>query len=434
MYKEMNHSIEQKIIAYRRHFHANPELAWLEYGTAVFIADELLELGFEVKRGAEIMCVDNLMGLPTDQDNKIAFEKAEKLFGAEKMRAFANNATAVAGVLKCGDGPCVAIRVDMDALPIRESNAKHHFPNQAGFASESKGVMHACGHDAHMAIGLGLAHYLAKSASQLKGNYILLFQPAEEGVRGASSIVKSGFLKDVDYLLAAHLWSNMPLGKLVCSQNGTAATDKLDVTFYGKAAHAGICPEKGNNAILAAANTILRLHEIQFTGEGLKRVNVGCMNGGTARNIIADRAKLEIELRADSQIGENKLLEKLEGIVKDSAHKQGCSFEIKKVGEASAACGDNSLAKRIRDEAKKMNSFRDVILSDKQNRGSEDFTSLMNAVQTRGGKASFIGVGASLENKNLEHHTPDFDIAEAVLNSTAALFFNLIKRLSKSYL
>lgn len=408
----------------------NPELGWLEYCTAAFIAEELSKLGFEVKKGHEVMHVDDLMGLPTEQDNKIAFEKAVKIFGPEKMQAFANNSTAVAGILKCGDGPCVAIRVDMDALPITESNARDHFPNQAGFASESSGIMHACGHDGHMAIGLGLAHYLAKYASQLKGNYILLFQPAEEGVRGAASIVKSDFLKDADYLLAAHLWSNMPLGKVVCSQNGTAATDKLDVIFYGKAAHAGICPEKGNNAILAAANTILGLHEIQFAGEGLRRVNVGCIEGGTARNIIADRAKLEIELRADSQIGENELLEKLEGIVKASAQKQGCSFEIKKVGEASAACGDDSLAIQIRDEARKINYFRDVILSDKQNRGSEDFTSLMKDVQARGGKASFIGVGASIHGENLEHHTPDFDIAEAALSPTAALFFNLIKRLS----
>ena len=230
----MNHSIEQKIIAYRRHFHSNPELGWLEYCTAAFIADELIDLGFDVKRGAEIMSVDTLLGLPSANDNQLAFEKSEKIFGPDKMQAFANNATAVAGILKCGDGPVVAIRVDMDALPITESNAKDHFPYKAGFASKSRSLMHSCGHDAHSAIGLGLAHYLARYLDQLNGTYILLFQPAEEGVRGAASIVKSGFLKDVDYLLAAHLWSNMPLGKVVCSQNGTAATDRLDVFFYGK--------------------------------------------------------------------------------------------------------------------------------------------------------------------------------------------------------
>ncbi len=425
----MNHSIEQKIIAYRRHFHANPELGWLEYCTAAFIADELSHLGFDVKRGTEIMHVDNLMGLPDEHDNKIAFERAEKIFGPEKMQAFANNATAVAGILKCGDGPFVAIRVDMDALPIAESVAKDHYPHQEGFISETKGLMHACGHDGHMAIGLGLAQYLRKYREQLSANYILLFQPAEEGVRGAASIVKSGFLKDVDYLLAAHLWSNMPLGKLVCSQNGTAATDKLDVTFYGKAAHAGICPEKGHNAILAAANTTLALHDLQLDGEGLRRVNVGRMEGGTARNIIADSAKLEVELRSDSQSIENEMLEGLERIVKHSAQKQGCSFEIKKVGEASAACGDDSLAKLIKDEAKNMDCFSEVILSDKVNRGSEDFTSLMNDVQSRGGKACFIGVGASLPGKHLEHHTPNFDIAESVLHPTVELIFNLIKKI-----
>lgn len=427
----MDHLIEQKVVEYRRHFHANPELGWLEYSTAAFIADELLNLGFDVKRGSEIMSVDNLMGLPTEKDNQFAFKKAEKMFGAAKIKPFANNATAVAGVLKCGDGPTVAIRVDMDALPISESNDSNHYPYQKEFVSKSEGVMHACGHDAHSAIGLGLAHYLTKYSQQLNGTYILLFQPAEEGVRGAASIVKSDFLKDVDYLLAAHLWSNMPLGEMVCSQNGTAATDKLDVTFYGKAAHAGICPEKGNNAILAAANTILSLNELQFTGEGLRRVNIGRMVGGTSRNIIADRAKLEVELRADNQIVENELLEKLERIVKASAQKQSCSFEIKKVGEASAACGDDYLAEQIRDEAENINDFTNVVLSDRKNRGSEDFTSLMNNVQVRGGKACFIGVGASINGKSLEHHTPDFDIAEEALYPTVKLFFNLVKRLSK---
>jgi len=425
----MNHFIEQKIIAYRRHFHENPELGWLEYATAAFIADELSDLGFELKRGAEIMHVGNLMGLPDEHDNKIAFEKAEAIFGSKKMQAFANNATAVAGILKCGDGPLVAIRVDMDALPMSESNGENHYPNKMGFVSNNEAVMHACGHDGHMAIGLGLAHYLAKYKDQLSANYILLFQPAEEGVRGAASIVKSGFLKDVDYLLAAHLWSNMPFGKVVCSQNGTAATDKLDVTFYGKAAHAGICPEKGNNAILAAANTILALHDLQQDGEGLRRVNVGRMEGGTARNIIADNAKLEVELRSDSQSIENELLEGLECIVRHSAQKQGCSFEIKKVGEASAASGDDSLAEQIKDEAKNMDCFTDVILSDKVNRGSEDFTSLMNDVQSRGGKACFIGIGAALPGKHLEHHTPNFDIDENALVPTVELFFNIIKKI-----
>ena len=425
----MNNTINQKIIAYRRHFHANPELGWLEYRTAAFIADELFALGFVVKKGCEVMHVENLMGLPSVEDNQLAFEKAMSIFSTEKLKPFVNNSTAVAGILKCGDGPCVAIRVDMDALPIRESNEADHFPCEKGFSSDSKGVMHSCGHDAHAAIGLGLAHYLAENKDQLNGNYILLFQPAEEGVRGAASIVKSGFLKGVDYLLAAHLWSNMPMGKMVCSQNGTAATDKLDVIFYGKSAHAGICPEKGNNAILAAASTITALHEIQFEGEGLRRVNVGRMEGGTARNIIADRAKLEVELRADSQIGENELLYKLENIVKASAKRQNCSFDIKKVGEASAACGDETLASLIKDEAIQMTCFNDVILSDKVNRGSEDFTSLMNDVQSRGGKACFIGIGASLVDKNVEHHTPDFDIDEKAMLSATDLFYRLIKRL-----
>jgi len=426
----MNKSIEDKIVEYRRHFHAYPEAGWLEYATAAFITDELASLGFEVKRGKEVMDGSGLMGLPSEQENSIAFEKAERIYGSEKMKPFANNCTAVAGILDCGEGPSVAIRVDMDALPIKEAKEEGHVPFDQGFVSEDLGIMHSCGHDAHSAIGLGVAHYIARHSEQIRGKIILLFQPAEEGVRGAAAIVKSGFLKGVDYLLAAHLWSNMPLGKIVCSQNGTAATDKLDVTFFGKSAHAGICPEKGNNAVLAAANCIVGLHNIKFEGEGLARVNVGRIIGGTSRNIIADQASLEMEFRANNLERETMLLKKAEEMIKASAEQQNCTFEIQKVGEATGAHGDADLAERIKCEAEKIDLFTDIILSDEVNRGSEDFTSMMNAVQNNGGKACFIGIGASVKEKDLQHHTPDFDIDERAMLPTAELFFNLIRSLS----
>ncbi len=426
----INKSIEKKTIAYRRHFHLQPELGWLEYATAAFIADELEALGFEVKKGAEVMQASGLMGLPSEQENKLAFERAEQLYGREKLKPFANHCTAVAGILDCGEGPTIALRFDMDALPIEEAMIENHIPFDKGFVSENCAVMHACGHDAHSAIGLGLAHYLGTYSDQIKGKIILLFQPAEEGVRGAAAIVKSGFLKDVDYLLAAHLWSNMPLGKLVCSQNGTAATDKLDVIFYGQAAHAGICPEKGNNAILAAANCIVGLHAIQYQGEGFSRVNVGRVEGGTARNIIADKASLELEFRANNQERESLLFKEAQEIIASSARQQNCRFEILKQGQASGAVGDSALAECIKTEAEKISFFSDIVLSDEVNRGSEDFTSLMHQVQNRGGKACFIGVGASLNTKCLQHHTPDFDIDERALLPSVELFFNLAKMLT----
>lgn len=425
----MNESIEKKILAYRRHFHAHPETGWLEYATAAFIADELSALGFDVKRGKEVMNDSGLMGLPSEQENQKAFAKAERIYGSEKMKPFANHCTAVAGIMDCGEGPSVAIRVDMDALPITESGDENHLPNQKGFASVYSGIMHSCAHDAHSAIGLGVAHYLVKNSEHLKGKVILLFQPAEEGVRGAAAIVKSDFLKEADYLFAAHLWSNMPFGKIVCSQNGTVATDKLDVTFLGKSAHAGICPEKGNNAVLAAANCIVGLHDIHLEGEGLARVNVGKVIGGTARNIIADQASLEMEFRAVNFERESQLLKEAEELIRHAAQLQNCSFTIQKVGEAAGAHGDTDLAEQIKSEAEKIDLFTDIVVSDEVNRGSEDFTSLMNAVQNSGGKACFMGIGASLKGKDLQHHTPDFDIDERAMQPTAELFYNLIKRL-----
>lgn len=419
------------LVMHRRYFHANPELGWMEYGTAVYISKELESLGYSVKRGAEFMDMSFAMGLPSKGCDKVAFKRARSLFSYDDLLPFKNNRTAVLAYMEGGYKNTVAFRFDMDALPILENGDDGHFPAEIGFVSSNVGVMHACGHDVHMAIGLGLARMISVNKKRLKSNVLFIFQPAEEGVRGANVIVNSGVLNNVDYIVSSHVWSNMPTGKIVCSQNGTFSTHKFDVVFRGQSAHAGICPEKGNNALLAASLATVKLHSLIKQFDENVRVNVGRIEGGKARNIIADYARIEIEFRSRNNDIEMALVRKANEIIEQASQSQNCTFEIIKQGEALGAKGTKELATFIRDCAIEIDYFSDVILEDEENRGCEDFTSMMNYVQMNGGNACFIGLGASLKDKAFSHHSPDFDIDESVMLPSVNLLFDLLQKISR---
>lgn len=419
----------EKVIAYRRHFHKYPELGWTEYATAAYIADELEYLGFDVKKGSEVMAQDKLLGLPSLEINNQALERALSVYDKEKLTPFKDNKTALAGIMNCGKGPTIVFRFDMDALPIIEATDNDHLPFVKNFNSVNKGIMHSCGHDAHMAVGLGLANLISKNKDSFKGKIILLFQPAEEGVRGAEAIIRSGFLDDVDYIIASHVWSNMPLGKIVCSQDGTAATHKYDVEFLGNSCHAGICPEKGTNALLAAANAVININAISRNSSGYTRLNVGKLVSGTARNIIPDYAKIELELRAANTETEEYIKARCMQVLKASADMVNCNLNIIPMGEAKGAKGDTELASLIKNEAEINSFFDNILLSDNVCRGSEDFASMMNYVQSNNGKACFIGLGASIEKKNLSHHSSNFDIDEMILPNSVLLCFKILKNI-----
>lgn len=427
--------VREEIIEYtrnnRRHFHSYPEKAWMEYYTAAFICDQLQSFSFDIKTGEDIMDMSFVMGLPDKQENMSSFNRAMDFVSKEELCPFKDNKTAVAGFLNLDKEKTVAIRFDMDALPINESDSSSHIPYVKGFDSKIEGVMHSCGHDMHSALGLGLAKLLSENIDALDVNVIIIFQPAEEGVRGAASIVNSGVLDDVDYILSSHVWANIPSGKIICSQNGTSSTYKLDVIFRGKSAHAGICPEKGNNALLAAANTIVNLHALINQFDELVRVNVGKINSGKARNIVAEYAKIELEIRCKNPDTLYVLLDKVNSVVQDASKEQLCKYEIKKQGEAFGAVGSVDFALIIKEVATDIEFFNDIILEDDENRGCEDFTSMMNRVISNKGKACFIGLGASLKDKNLSHHTTDFDISEEIVGPTLQLYYDIIQKISQ---
>jgi aminobenzoyl-glutamate utilization protein A len=295
--------IENKIIDYRRDFHKYPESGWTEFRTASIIAGKLKKLGYEVKVGKEVMNTDNMMGLPDDEILEENYKRAlAQGADSEYVEKLKGGFTAVVGILDNGDGPTIGMRFDMDAVDVDESKLENHFPYKEGFVSVNEDVMHACGHDGHTAIGLGIAEVLMEIKDSIKGKVKLIFQPAEEGVRGAKAIATSGILDDVDYMIGGHLGiKENSSGELYCGLGGFLATSKFDAYFTGVSTHAGGTPEKGKNALLAAATATINLNAIPRHSEGATRINVGKLTAGTGRNVIPARAHMMIEIRGATQ-------------------------------------------------------------------------------------------------------------------------------------
>src|SRR5699024_1700774 len=176
---------------------------------------------------------------------------------------FKDGYTGIVATLEPGtEGPTLAYRFDMDAVEIHECEEDAHVPVQKGFRSTLDHKMHACGHDAHTSIGLTVAKVLMDKKGALSGTIKLIFQPAEEGTRGAKSMTEKGVVDDVDMFIASHIGTGVPFGHFVAANNGFLATTKLNVTYKGTAAHAGSSPEEGKNALLAAANAAINLYAI----------------------------------------------------------------------------------------------------------------------------------------------------------------------------
>lgn len=321
----------------RRDFHKYAERGWLEMRTASIVARKLNNLGYQVLVGKELMCETARMGLPSKRVLTLNYKRAI-LQGADPyyLEKVKDGFTAVAGIIKNGDGPVVAIRFDMDALSIMEDDSADHNPGKFGFISCNPGAMHACGHDGHTAMGLTVAKILSEIKEHLHGTLKLIFQPAEEGVRGAKSIAISGFLDDVDYIFAGHIWQQAP-GEdydIYLGMDETFATTKLDVIYHGVSSHAAGMPQFGKNALLSAASCILNLHSIPRNSDGCTRINVGTINAGTGRNIVPETAKLEIEVRGATTELNNYMEVYATDVIRGAALMHDTIVEINKMGKA----------------------------------------------------------------------------------------------------
>lgn len=397
-------NLNEKMSEMRREFHKIAEPGWLEFKTTVKLINYLKSYGYELEYGKKIH--SERMGLPEekfmkDYGNSLNLEA--DFDTSEILQGF----TGVVAKLDTGkEGPTIGIRVDIDANGIEESSDEGHRPVKEGFRSENNFGMHACGHDGHITIGLTLAKWIMDNKDALKGKFVLIFQPAEEGVRGAKSLVEAGVVDELDYLLGGHIGLGVESGTLGLGTIGFLATSKLDVYFEGVPSHSGASPELGRNALLAAASCSLNLHTLTQFGSGMSRLNVGILNAGSSRNVVPDKAMMQIETRGENEEINEMLKEKVQAVIEGSATAFGVKYKVIEAGGAPAYnTYDKDFVELVSNHLK--DEFKIDIA--RSLGGSEDVTYMMNRVEEKGGKSIHFMFGSDLA---AAHHNNKFDFDE----------------------
>ena len=416
-----------QLIEIRRHLHTMPEEGWSEFTTTAFIVGKLREYGYEVLLGKKVINPDNCLGRNlkvVEAGLKLARENGV----SEELLAEMDGLTGCVGVMDTGrPGPTLAIRFDIDCVPVTESTEDCHIPAREGFISKRPGLMHACGHDAHTSSGLAVAHWFADNVDQMNGKIKILFQPAEEGVRGAAGMAASGILDDADYFLGAHIAMMCKSGEVSVNPYGFLCTTKLDVTYTGRPAHAGVEPNAGHNAMAAACNAFVQLLGIARHGSGMTRINVGQLVAGEGRNVIPSHAVMKMEVRGETGEINQYMYDSAVNIIKGCALSQNCEYTIEKMGEAVDLTNDPELVKVLTEAVGNVEGM--TARQDPMNfGGSEDATILARRVQAHGGKAAFFVLGA---DRPSGHHTAKFDIDEKALDKGLAVWANAIKLILK---
>lgn len=417
---QMADGLLPEMVAVRRDLHKHAESGWFEMRTSSIIARKLTDLGYRVLVGEAVCDRDARMGVADEAVLQAQYERAVAQGADPEFVPYTKGGmTGVIGILECGEGPTVAMRFDIDALGVFEASDEEHRPYREGFSSVNNGFMHACGHDGHTSIGLGVAKILMEIKDSLHGTVKLIFQPAEEGVRGAKSIVEKGHLDDVDFVIGNHISNRSAKAgdaELIPGIYSSLATTKLDVVYKGKASHAGAAPHLGNNALLAAASAVMNLNAIPRHGEGASRINIGTLHAGSGRNVIADEAKMELEIRGATTEINAYMTHYATKILENCADMYGCSCAIKLMGAAEAMCSDKILADRVAAVAKQV-SLKPVEIT--TGGGSEDYSYMMNRVQQHGGQAVFF---RSLTTISGTSHGRYYDFDESVMPTAVKIF------------
>lgn len=416
--------IEEELIGLRRHFHKYAEPAWMEFLTTVKIIEELKNYNLDLYYGKEIY-FNKRMGLP-EKSILESYKNSISISDIEKKEEILDSYTGLIAVLDTKKiGPNIGFRFDIDANELCESNSLGHLPNILNFSSKNSFAMHACGHDAHMSIGIELAKILASNIKKLKGKIIFIFQPAEEGVRGAYSLMNNPIIDKLDYLAGMHIGMDVKSGEIGVGSHGFLATKKIDIIFKGKASHAGASPEKGHNALLAASSAVLNFNSLAQHSMGEARINVGKLNAGSGRNIIANKAKIEMEIRGENENIISYLYDGVNRIVEGSAISYDCSYEIEIKGQAPSLISyDEEFIKNLRNFYKEK-SYK---LVDANLKGSEDIAYLLNEVRKAGGKTVHFILGSNLKDS---HHSEEFDINEKDMLRGVDLMVDFVKYIEK---
>ncbi|WP_444996575.1 amidohydrolase [Aliikangiella sp. IMCC44359] len=397
---ELVNKVESKVIRWRRHIHQNPELSNREFETAKMIAAHLRELGLEVQTG-------------------IAH-------------------TGVVGVLKGGlPGKTVALRADMDALPVTE-RVQLPFASKkvTQFSGQKVGVMHACGHDTHVAILMGVAEVLSKVKGNIRGSVKFIFQPAEEGVPegeegGAELMVKEGVLKspDVDAIFGLHISSQTPVGVIAYRPGGImASVDDFRIRVKGKQTH-GSAPWNGVDPIVVSSQIINSIQtiisrQIKLT-QNAAVITIGSIHGGVRSNIIPEEVEMIGTIRALDTEMRNKIHHKLRQIATGVAESMDAKVEIDLPMSSSYPVTYNTpqLVQQMLPTLKKQAGESKVILIDPIT-GAEDFSFFAKEVP---GFYFFLGGRPQTlsPEKAAAHHTPDFYVDESGMKLGVSTLANM---------
>ena len=400
-----------RLVSLRRGFHRHPEPAWREFATTARLVEELRALDVDgIAVGADAYDPTDRMAIPSDDSLAEWLERARSM-GADEglLDEMAGGHTGAVAWIDRGEGPSIGLRVDIDGLFIEESTDADHRPVAEDFRSEREGTMHACGHDAHMTWGLAVLEAIAES--QFSGRLVVFFQPAEETGGGGKPMAESEFADDLDYLLAVHVGLDHPTGTVVAGIEKPLAMAHLDGEIVGMSAHAGKAPNEGANALQAMGTALTNVYGIPRHADGMTRVNVGRAEGGTASNVIADRAHLEAEVRGETTALMEWMKRQFDRRVRSAATMHGCEATVDVVSESPRADSDPELAGIVGEVARAVDGVEEVLPSAEFG-ASEDATFLMQRVQEEGGLATYLIVGT---DHPTSHHTPTFDVDERSL-------------------
>ncbi|MFC4360321.1 amidohydrolase [Halobium salinum] len=404
--------IRERLTGLRRDLHRYPEPGWCEFWTTARLVEEVERIGVdELAVGPEAYDPEDRMAIPPEDRIEEWFERArERGVDDDLLTTMAGGNTGAVAVLDRGDGPAVGLRVDIDGLFIEESGEPGHLPADEEFRSETGETMHACGHDAHVTWGLATLEAIAES--DFSGRLVVFFQPAEEVSGGGHPMAESPYCADLDYLFAVHVGLDHPTGEVVAGIQKPLAMCHVDVNIRGTSAHAGKAPEEGNNAIHALGTAIESVYGIPRHSEGMTRVNVGRVEGGTASNVIAEHVDAVAEARGETtevmEYAKSELIHRFE----TAAELHGCEADATVESESPRADSDPELAEVVAQTAEGVDGV-DTVLPAADFGASEDATFLMNRVQADGGLATYLVVGT---DHPTSHHTPTFDVDERSLD------------------
>lgn len=390
--------IESKVIDWRRHIHQNPELSNRETKTGTYIADHLKALGLKVQTGVAV--------------------------------------TGVVALLETGKpGPVIALRADMDALPVTERNSLPFASKvKTIFNGQETGVMHACGHDTHVAMLMGVAEILTKNKAELRGIIKFIFQPAEESAPdgeegGADLMVKEGVLENpkVEAIFGLHISSITPLGKLTYRPGGIlAASDRFSIKIKGRQSH-GSSPWSSIDPIVVSAQIINGIQTIisrqtELTKEAAV-ITVGRMQGGIRENIIPEEAFLAGTIRTLDTAMQQKIHDKLVLTATKIAESAGATAEVKITRETPVTFNDPALTQKMAISLQRTAGTSNTIVINAIT-GAEDFAFYQKQVP---GLFFFVGAMPPDQDPNTvpSHHTPDFMVDERAFVTGVKAMLNL---------